>query len=53
MVATHTVLGLLEEHNVNPGELLARHQSGDWDDVGPEDRRTNDRDLREGEQQDY
>ena len=29
--------------------LLQRHQIGDWGDVGPEDWRMNDRDLREGE----
>jgi hypothetical protein len=48
VVATPGALKLLEEHGTDPGELLARHASGDWGDLEAEDRKMNDRDLREG-----
>jgi hypothetical protein len=48
VVATPAALALLEEYSIDPGELLARHQSGDWGDLCAEDRKMNDRDLREG-----
>lgn len=37
VVATPGALAALEEAGVVPAVLLARHQSGDWGDVGPED----------------
>ena len=48
LVATPGALTALAAAGENPVWLLARHQSGDWGDVGLEDRRTNNRDLREG-----
>ncbi len=45
VVAAPGVLALLEEHGVNLFDLLARHASGDWGDVGPEDSKTNDQAL--------
>jgi hypothetical protein len=48
LVATPGVLTALAAAGENPIGLLARHQSGDWGDVGPEDQRANDRDLRVG-----
>ena len=48
LVATPGALTALTAAGENPVGLLIRHQSGDWGDVGPEDRRANDRDLRGG-----
>ena len=48
LVATPGALTALAAAGENPVGLLARHQSGDWGDVGPEDWRANDRDLRQG-----
>ena len=48
MVATPAALRLLEEHGIDPGNLLARHQSGDWGECGPEDWKANDLDLCTG-----
>ena len=47
IVATPGALEVLASEE--PLALLRRHQSGDWGDVGPEDWKMNDRDLREGE----
>lgn len=41
VVATPGALAALEEAGVVPAVLLARHQSGDWGDVGPEDHAEN------------
>jgi hypothetical protein len=49
VVATPAALGLLQEHGTEPGELLARHRSGDWGDLTPNDWALNNRDLGEGE----
>ena len=49
LVATPAALTVLAAAGENPVGLLARHQRGDWGEVGPEDRRANERDLREGE----
>lgn len=49
VVATPGALGLLEEHAVEAIELLARHRSGDWGDLTPDDWAMNNRDLGEGE----
>jgi hypothetical protein len=48
LVATPAALTALAAAGENPVGLLVRHQRGDWGDVGPEDRRANDRDLRQG-----
>lgn len=48
VMATPAALALLEKHGMDPGELLARHQSGDWGDLCREDWKMNDHDLREG-----
>jgi hypothetical protein len=42
VVATPAALALLAAVGENPAELLARHQSGDWGEVPPEDAREND-----------
>ena len=42
IVATPAALALLEEHQVSPLDLLARHVSGDWGDVPAEDAALND-----------
>jgi hypothetical protein len=48
MVATPGALSLFAS-GVNPTDLLARHYSGDWGDLGAFDRRENDRALKTGE----
>ena len=47
-VATPAALALLAGAGENPGELLARHQSGDWGEVPPEDARENDFSVKHG-----
>jgi hypothetical protein len=48
LIATPGALTALTAAGENPVGLLIRHQSGDWGDVVAEDRRANDRDLRDG-----
>jgi hypothetical protein len=48
LVATPGALKVLGDHNVSPGELLRRHQSGDWGELAEEDWHENRLSLREG-----
>ncbi len=48
VVATPGALGFLSRHGKTPGEYLTRHLSGDWGDLGPHDRRENERALSTG-----
>lgn len=48
IVATPGALALLEASDADPMGLLARHSSGDWGEVPPEDARENERSVREG-----
>lgn len=48
IVATPGALRLLESAAQDPAELLARHSSGDWGDLPPEDVRENELSVREG-----
>ena len=48
IVATPGALALLEASGADPTVLLARHSSGDWGEVPPEDARENERSVREG-----
>ncbi len=48
IVATPGALELLAATGTDPAELLARHQAGDWGDLGAFDRRENDKALRTG-----
>lgn len=48
IVATPGALNALVMAGQDPGELLARHQSGDWGNVPPDDARENQRSLRHG-----
>ncbi len=41
VLATPAALALLEQHGINLFDLLARHASGDWGDVGAEDAQAN------------
>lgn len=45
VLATPGALALLEQHGINLFDLLARHASGDWGDVGAEDSQANDEAL--------
>jgi hypothetical protein len=48
VVATRNVLKALAEAYVDPAELLARHQTGDWGELPREDFHENQRSLRHG-----
>lgn len=48
VVATPGADALLREHNIAPVRLLARHLSGDWGDVPPEDAQANEAALASG-----
>ncbi len=48
IVATPRALNALVMAGQDPGELLERHQSGDWGDVPHEDATENRRSLRHG-----
>lgn len=48
IVATPGALQLLEEAGEDPLRYLARHASGDWGEVDPQDRRENERSLKYG-----
>ena len=49
VVATPGAIEFLDGRNVSPLELLKRHASGDWGDLGASDRKANDRALKTGE----
>ena len=42
VVATPGAIALMEAARIDPVQLLRRHQSGDWGDLGEEDWREND-----------
>ena len=48
IVGTPAALAALREAGVDPRELLARHQSGDWGEVYAADARENERSLKHG-----
>jgi hypothetical protein len=48
VVATPGALAVLEDAGQDAGELLARHNSGDWGEVPREDARENDLSVRRG-----
>ena len=48
LVATPGALALLAGAGEDPAGLFARHVSGDWGEVPPEDARENDLSVREG-----
>jgi len=48
LVATPGALQLLGELEVSPSELLARHATGDWGTVPPEDAQENELSVTEG-----
>ncbi len=47
-VSTPGALAALEAAGQEPGQLLRRHQSGDWGDVPPEDAAENDLSVAQG-----
>jgi hypothetical protein len=48
VIATPGALAALEKAGQQPGEFLARHVSGDWGDVPPEDVKENELSLPHG-----
>ncbi len=48
LTATPGALSALVQSGQSPAEFLARHLSGDWGDVGPEDWRLNNEALQDG-----
>lgn len=48
VLATPSVLKHLEEHRINPIELISCHAVGDWGDGQAEDRMLNDQAVRNG-----
>jgi len=48
-VATPGALEVLGSAGASPLTLLARHQSGDWGNVPPEDARENERSVMQGD----
>ncbi|MCK5863345.1 MAG: type I restriction endonuclease subunit M [Candidatus Hydrogenedentes bacterium] len=48
LVATPGALKVLEENNMTPAELLARHVSGDWGNLCEEDKAANAVALQKG-----
>lgn len=48
IVATPAALEALAHNGADPLDFIARHASGDWGDVCPEDRAANDEALQSG-----
>jgi hypothetical protein len=48
VVATPGALEILEEAGIDPSELLARHQGGDWGVIPACDARENERSVKHG-----
>ena len=47
-VATPGALEVMARLGINPADLIARHVTGDWGDIDPEDRGLNERALVDG-----
>ena len=48
VVATPGALAALEKAGQQPGDFLARHVSGDWGEIPPEDVKKNEFSLKQG-----
>jgi hypothetical protein len=48
LVATPDALALLQKHSIDPFSLLVRHVRGDWGDLSPVDKATNEKAVQEG-----
>ena len=48
VVATPGAIEVMERLGINPAALIARHVTGDWGDIDPEDRGLNERALVDG-----
>ena len=48
VVSTRRALNLLSAHNRSPLTFLARHQTGDWGEVPPDDAKANEEALKTG-----
>jgi len=49
LLMTAAVSALVNEGTVDPWPYLTRHLQGDWGDIGPQDARSNDAALRDGD----
>lgn len=49
IVATPGALAALQEAGVNPMALITRHVTGDWGDLGAEDKQANEEALQQGQ----
>ena len=49
VVGTPNALRLLAQSGIDPQTLIARHQSGDWGDLGSEDWAANDLAMKTGQ----
>ena len=48
VVATPGAIAVMERLGINPTDLIARHVTGDWGDIDPEDRGLNEQALLDG-----
>ena len=48
LVATPGAIEVMERLGIDPPGLLARHVTGDWGDIDPEDRGLNEQAVRDG-----
>ncbi len=49
LVATPGAIAVMERLGTAPADLIARHVSGDWGDLDPEDRGLNEQAVRDGD----
>lgn len=48
VVATPGAIEFMNQHNINPSELIYRHNTCDWGDLDKEDKKRNDEALKDG-----
>ena len=48
LVATPGAIEVMERLGINPADLIARHVTGDWGDIHPDDRGLNEQAVQDG-----